>query len=102
MFRRRFAVLACLLCHSPPHSSAPPTSAPNNLLPRRRGTGRPKKSFLPSPAAKPAGTVSTMQNISAAHPPQKVTELTFFLRVSGYDAGGSYIFKNPDHIFYNF
>src|SRR6516164_4976436 len=56
--------LACLLCHSPPHSSAPPTSAPNNLLPRRRGTGRPKKSFLPSPAAKPAGTVSTMQNIS--------------------------------------
>jgi hypothetical protein len=38
----------------------------------------------------------------AAHPQQKVTELTFFLRVSGYDAGGSYIFKNPDHIFYNF
>jgi hypothetical protein len=36
----------------------------------------------------------------AAHPQQKVTELTFFLRVSGYDAGGSYIFKNPDHIYY--
>jgi hypothetical protein len=38
----------------------------------------------------------------AAHPQQKVTELTFFLRVSGYDAGGSYVFKNPDHIYYNF
>jgi hypothetical protein len=38
----------------------------------------------------------------AAHPRQKVTELTFFLRVSGYDVGGNYVFKNPDHIFYNF
>src|SRR6516225_12027393 len=38
----------------------------------------------------------------AAHPRQKVTELTFFLRVSGYDAGGAYVFKNPDHIYYNF
>jgi hypothetical protein len=38
----------------------------------------------------------------AAHPQQKATELTFFLRVSGYDAGGSYVFKNPDHIYYNF
>jgi hypothetical protein len=38
----------------------------------------------------------------AAHPQQKVTELTFFLRVSGYDAGGDYVFKNPDHIVYNF
>jgi hypothetical protein len=38
----------------------------------------------------------------AAHRQQKVTELTFFLRVSGYDAGGGYVFKNPDHIFYNF
>ena len=37
-----------------------------------------------------------------AHPQQKVTELTFFLRVSGYDAGGGYVFKNPDHIVYNF
>jgi hypothetical protein len=38
----------------------------------------------------------------AAHPQQKITELTFFLRVSGYDAGGGYVFKNPDHIVYNF
>ena len=38
----------------------------------------------------------------AAHPQQKVTELTFFPRVSGYDAGGDYVFKNPDHIVYNF
>ena len=38
----------------------------------------------------------------AAHRQQKVTELTFFLRVSGYDAGGGYVFKDPDHIFYNF
>jgi hypothetical protein len=38
----------------------------------------------------------------AAHPQQQVTELTFFLRVSGYDAGGDYVFKNPDHIVYNF
>jgi hypothetical protein len=38
----------------------------------------------------------------AAHPQQKVTELTFFLRVSGYDAGGGYVFKNPDHVVYNF
>jgi hypothetical protein len=38
----------------------------------------------------------------ATHPQQKVTELTFFLRVSGYDAGGAYVFKNPHHIFYNF
>ena len=38
----------------------------------------------------------------AAHPQQKITELTFFLRVSGYDAGGAYVFKNPHHIFYNF
>lgn len=37
-----------------------------------------------------------------AHPQQKVTELTFFLRVSGYDPGGGYVFKNPDHIVYNF
>ena len=29
----------------------------------------------------------------AAHPQQKVTELTFFLRVSGYDAGGVTIDK---------
>ena len=36
------------------------------------------------------------------HPRQKVTELTFFLRVSGYDARGNYVFKNPDHIAYNF
>jgi hypothetical protein len=33
----------------------------------------------------------------AAHPQQKVTELTFFLRVSGFDAGGGYVSKNPDH-----
>src|SRR5262249_25310954 len=33
----------------------------------------------------------------AAHPQQKITELTFFLRVSGYDAGGAYVFKNPHH-----
>ena len=38
----------------------------------------------------------------AAHPRQKVTELTFFLRVTGYDAGGKFVFKNPDHIYYNF
>ena len=38
----------------------------------------------------------------ASHPRQKVTELTFFLRVAGYDAGGAYVFKNPDHIYYNF
>ncbi len=38
----------------------------------------------------------------AAHPRQKVTELTFFLRVSGYDVGGHYVFRNPDHIYYNF
>jgi len=38
----------------------------------------------------------------ATHPQQKVTELTFFLRVSGYDAGGAYVVKNPDHIFYHF
>lgn len=37
-----------------------------------------------------------------AHPRQTVTELTFFLRVSGNDAGGSDVFKNPDHINYNF
>jgi hypothetical protein len=36
------------------------------------------------------------------HPRQKLTQLTFFLRVSGYDAGGPYVFKNPDHIYYNF
>ncbi len=41
-------------------------------------------------------------NHLAAHPRQKVAELTFFLRVSGYDAGGNYVFKNPDHIYYNF
>src|SRR5262249_10700340 len=38
----------------------------------------------------------------AAHPQQRITELTFFLRVSGYDSGGGYVFKNPHHIFYNF
>ena len=38
----------------------------------------------------------------AAHPRQKVTRLTFSLRVTGYDAGGNFVFKNPDHIFYNF
>ena len=38
----------------------------------------------------------------ATHPQQKVTELTFFRRVSGYDAGGAYVVKNPDHIFYHF
>ena len=38
----------------------------------------------------------------AAHPQQKVTEVTFFLRVSAYDAGDGYVFKNPDHIVYNF
>ncbi len=38
----------------------------------------------------------------AAHPQQKVTELIFFLRVSGLDAGGNYVFKNPHHIVYNF
>ena len=38
----------------------------------------------------------------AAHPQQKVRELTFFLRVSGFDAGGAYVFKNPHHILYNF
>jgi len=37
-----------------------------------------------------------------AHPQQKVRELTFFLRVSGFDAGGAYVFKNPHHILYNF
>ena len=37
-----------------------------------------------------------------AHPRQKVTELTFFLRVSGYNTGGNYVFKNPDHLSYNF
>src|SRR5262249_58765817 len=26
----------------------------------------------------------------------------FYLRVSGYDAGGAYVFKNPHHILYNF
>ena len=38
----------------------------------------------------------------AVHPRQKVTQLIFFLRVSGYNAGGAYVFKNPDHIYYNF
>ena len=38
----------------------------------------------------------------AAHPQQKVRGLTFFLRVSGFDAGGAYVFKNPHHILYNF
>lgn len=37
----------------------------------------------------------------AAHPQQKVTELAFFLRVSGY-ADGGYAFKISHHIFYNF
>lgn len=36
------------------------------------------------------------------HPHQKVTELLFFLRVSGYDPSGNYVFEKPDHIFYNF
>lgn len=37
-----------------------------------------------------------------AHPQQNVTELLFFLRVSGYDRSGNYVFDKPDHIFYNF
>ena len=37
-----------------------------------------------------------------AHPRQKVTELIFFLRVSGYDAKGNLVFKNPDHVDYSF
>jgi len=36
------------------------------------------------------------------HPQQKVTELLFFLRVSGYDSSGNYVFDKPDHILYNF
>lgn len=38
----------------------------------------------------------------AAHPQQKVTQLTFLLRVSGYDVGGNFVFKNPDHVNYSF
>lgn len=38
----------------------------------------------------------------AAHPQQKVRELTFLLRVSGYDADGRYVFEHPHHVYYNF
>jgi hypothetical protein len=42
----------------------------------------------------------------AAHlrdrPKQKTTALIFFLRVSGYNSSGDYVFHNPDHIAYNF
>jgi hypothetical protein len=36
------------------------------------------------------------------HPRQKVTELTFLLRVVGYDAQGNDARDNPDHIAFNF
>jgi hypothetical protein len=38
----------------------------------------------------------------ATHPQQKVTQLTFFLRVEGYDVAGAHVIKNPAYIFYNF
>jgi len=37
-----------------------------------------------------------------AHPEQKVTQMLFLLRVAGYDAKGGYVFRDPDHIAYNF
>jgi hypothetical protein len=36
------------------------------------------------------------------HPKQTVTEVTFFMRVVGYDHGGGYVVRNPDHIGYQF
>jgi hypothetical protein len=38
----------------------------------------------------------------ASHPRQTVAEMTFFLRVKGYDAKGDEVARNPDHFFYNF
>jgi hypothetical protein len=42
----------------------------------------------------------------AAHlrdrPKQRTTALIFFLRVSGYNSSGDYLFHNPHHIAYNF
>lgn len=37
-----------------------------------------------------------------AHPQQKVTEMTFLLRVEGQYATGGPVLKNPDHVTYNF
>jgi hypothetical protein len=61
-----------------------------------------EKILPPEPGRKACWRRVYDANHLAAHPQQKVTELTFFLRVSGYDAGGRYVFKNPDHIMYNF
>jgi hypothetical protein len=90
-----------LLCHSRPRSSALPTSAPNNPAPRKSSAGRSKKSS-PKPGRKACWRRVYDAKHLAAHPQQKVRELTFFLRVSGFDAGGAYVFKNPHHILYNF
>jgi hypothetical protein len=61
-----------------------------------------EKILPPEPGRKACWRRVYDANHLAAHPQQKVTELTFFLRVSGYDAGGGYVFKSPDHIMYNF
>jgi hypothetical protein len=37
-----------------------------------------------------------------AHPQQRISEMTFFLRVVGYDAGGGYTVRNPDRVGYQF
>ena len=36
------------------------------------------------------------------HPGQKISEMTFLLRVEGLDATGARVLKNPDHIVYQF
>lgn len=36
------------------------------------------------------------------HPKQTVTNVTFMMRVVGYDRGGGYVTRNPDHIGYQF
>ena len=36
------------------------------------------------------------------HPRQKISEMTFLLRVEGLDATGARVLKNPDHIVYQF
>jgi hypothetical protein len=36
------------------------------------------------------------------HPRQTITNVTFFMRVAGFDKGGGYVARNPDHIAYQF
>jgi hypothetical protein len=102
MFRHGFAVASMLITLLAALSLGPSDVYAEQLATTQKEHWSAEKILPPEPGRKACWHRVYDAKHLAQHPQQKVTELTFFLRVSGYDVGGGYVFKNPDHILYNF